>query len=43
LISAKEYNDNTEIQETDEMAAKPKIGIIYSIYSNLSIPLEENQ
>ena len=34
LISAKEYNENLEIKDSDSMANKPKIGILYSIYSN---------
>ena len=34
LISAKEYNENIEIQDTDSMSNKPKIGILYTIYSN---------
>ena len=34
LISAKEYSENLEIKDADSMANKPKIGILYSIYSN---------
>lgn len=34
LISAQAYLNNPQIQEEDRMAVKPKLGIIYQIYSN---------
>jgi DNA helicase II / ATP-dependent DNA helicase PcrA len=34
LISAQAYSNNTQIQEEDRMAVKPKMGIIYQIYAN---------
>ena len=34
LISAQAYLKNVQIQEEDRMAVKPKMGIIYQIYSN---------
>lgn len=34
LISAQSYLNNPQIQEEDRMAVKPKLGIIYQIYSN---------
>ncbi|HSH64854.1 MAG TPA: 3'-5' exonuclease, partial [Bacteroidia bacterium] len=34
LISAQSYLKNPQIQEEDRMAVKPKLGIIYQIYSN---------
>lgn len=34
LISAQAYLNNAQIQEEDRMAVKPKMGIIYQIYSN---------
>jgi DNA helicase-2/ATP-dependent DNA helicase PcrA len=34
LISAQAYLSNAQIQEEDRMAVKPKMGIIYQIYSN---------
>lgn len=34
LISAKDYNEDIEIQINDQQANKPKIGTIYSIYQN---------
>ncbi len=34
LISARDYNEDFEIQTYDHQANKPKIGLIYSIYQN---------
>ena len=34
LISASAYINNPQIQEEDRMAVKPKMGIIYQIYTN---------
>ena len=34
LISAEEYNSDGEIQNQDKIAARPKIGLIYSIYTS---------
>lgn len=34
LISAQAYLNNAQIQEEDRMAVKPKLGVIYQIYSN---------
>lgn len=34
LISAQAYLNNAQIQEEDRMAVKPKMGIIYQVYSN---------
>jgi DNA helicase II / ATP-dependent DNA helicase PcrA len=34
LISAEEYNADGEIQNQDKIAARPKIGLIYSIYTS---------
>ncbi len=34
LISAKDYNDDFEIQNQDKLSGKPKIGLLYSIYHN---------
>lgn len=34
LISAKEYNENDQIQADDQLANRGKIGYIYSIYQN---------
>ncbi len=32
LISAKDYNEDSEIQSYDKQSMKPKLGLIYSIY-----------
>ncbi|HNW99384.1 MAG TPA: UvrD-helicase domain-containing protein [Bacteroidales bacterium] len=32
LISSREYNDNSEIQQQDRMSGKPRMGEIYSLY-----------
>jgi DNA helicase II / ATP-dependent DNA helicase PcrA len=34
LISAEEYNADGEIQNQDKIAARPKIGLIYTIYTS---------
>jgi DNA helicase II / ATP-dependent DNA helicase PcrA len=34
LISAQEYNADGEIQNQDKIAARPKIGLIYTIYTS---------
>ena len=34
LISAEEYNADGEIQNQDKIAARPKIGLVYSIYAS---------
>ena len=34
LISASDYNEDFEIQVSDQQANKPKIGLLYSIYQN---------
>ena len=33
LLSAKEYNENSELTEQDKSAGKPMMGMLYSIYS----------
>jgi DNA helicase II / ATP-dependent DNA helicase PcrA len=32
LVTAKEYNDNYDIQQQDKMAGKPRLGEVYTLY-----------